>query len=118
VVIYGSIYMCTKCGATGARKLVKLARECKLLRSAGKCNIDAYAAGKALTGYEGWPYKRIHHNDNIIINNIQLQLDRIRKAYEQQYAQPESVSDLDRECEDITEKNIDTHIYIYMAVGL
>jgi len=85
--------MCIKCGATGSRKLVKLAKDCKRPTQAGKINRDAYAAGKPLVGYEGWPYKRVHHNDNIVINNIQLQLDRIRKAYEQQQDHPDTESD-------------------------
>ena len=56
--------------------------------------------------------KTIHHNDNIVINNIQLQFDRIQKAYEQQAAYPESESDNDMECEDITEQdNTQTHMY-------
>ena len=104
--------MCTKCGATGSRKLVKLARECERPTAAGKINIDAYAAGKPPPGYDGWPYKRIHHNDNIIINNIQMQIDRIHKAYEQQYANPGTESDNDSvwECEDITEQDTDTYM--------
>lgn len=83
MVIYGGIYICTKCGATGARKLTKLAAQCKPPEYRGKCNIKAYAEAKAPAGYEGWPYKRIHHNDNISINNIQLQLGRLQGAYEQ-----------------------------------
>lgn len=98
--------MCLKCGATGSRKLVKLARECKRPTAAGKINIEAYAKGRPPPGYDGWPYKRIHCNDNIIINNIQMQIDRIRKAYEQQYANPETESeDSVWECEDITEQD-------------
>jgi len=96
--------MCIKCGATGSRKLVKLARECKRPTAAGKINIDAYAEGRPLPKYEGWPYKRIHHDDNIIINNIQMQIDRIQKAYEQQYANPDTESnDSAWECEEIPE---------------
>ena len=99
--------MCIKCGATGSRKLVKLAKECKRPTAAGKCNIDAYAAEKPLTGYEGWPYKRIHHDDNIIINNIQMQIDRIHKAYEQQYANPDTESeDSEGECDEIPEEDM------------
>jgi len=105
--------LCIKCGATGSRKLVKLAKECKRPTQAGKCNRDAYAAGRPLAGYEGWPYKRVHHNDNIVINNIQLQLDRIQKAYEQQYVYPESDSDNEMECKDITgHANTQTHMYM------
>jgi len=104
VVVYGGIYMCTKCGATGSRKLVKLARECKRPTAAGKINRDAYADGRPLPKYDGWPYKRIHLDDNIIINNIQMQIDRIQKAYEQQYANPDTESeDSAWECEEIIE---------------
>jgi len=103
VVIYGGIYLCVKCGATGSRKLVKLARECKHPTQAGKINRDAYAAGRPLPRYEGWPYKRVHHDDNIVINNFQMQLDRIQKVYEQPHLHPETDSDNDIEYEDTSE---------------
>ena len=56
------------------------------------------------SGTIGGPYKCIHLDDNIIINNIQMQIDRIQKAYEQQYANPDTESeDSAWECEEIIE---------------
>lgn len=40
---------------------------------------------------------------DIIINNLQLQLDTIQKAYEQQYVIHDTESDFEWECENIPE---------------
>jgi len=94
--IYGGIYMWTQCGATGSRKLIKLARPCEAPTSRGQQNLDAYAAGNAPAGYKGWPYKRIHLQENIAANNVQILVDRMHKKYKNEYERQ------------------DTHIYIYI----
>ena len=77
MVIYGGIYMCTKCGSTGSRKLMQLSRECKPPKTRGQQNIDAYAAGTSPAGYNNWPYKRVHLDENIAVNNVQTLVDRM-----------------------------------------
>ena len=79
--------MCKKCGFTGSRKLIKLAKKCEKPTTRGQCNLDAYAAGKAPAGYKGWPYKRVHLRENIVVNNLQSQVDRMHKKYRNEYEQ-------------------------------
>ena len=74
--------MCTKCGGTGSRKLIKLARQCEPPTDRGQQNIDAYAAGTAPAGYKGWPYTRVHLQENIAVNNVQTLVDRTHKKIE------------------------------------
>jgi len=86
--IYGGVYMCTRCGGTGSRKLIKLARPCEAPTYRGQQNIDAYAAGTAPAGYKGWPYKKIHLQENISVNNVQTLVDRMHKKYKNEYEKP------------------------------
>jgi len=89
MVIYGSVYMCRKCGFTGSRKLIKLARKCDKPTTRGQGNLDAYAVGKPPAGHKGWPYKRVHLCDNIVVNNVQTQVDRMHKKYKNEYEKKE-----------------------------
>ena len=82
--------MCTRCGGTGSRKLIKLARPCEAPTSRGQQNIDAYAAGTAPAGYKGWPYKRVHLQDNIALNNVQTLIDRMHKKYKNEHEKHET----------------------------
>lgn len=72
--------MCTECGGTGSRKLIKLPGGCKKPTVQGQYNIDAYAAGTAPAGYKGWPYKRVHLSENVLVNNVQTLVDRMHKT--------------------------------------
>ena len=82
--------MCILCGGTGSRKLVKLARPCEAPTNPGKHNIDAYAAGKPPAGYKGWPYKKVHLQENIAVNNVQTHVDRMHKKYKHEYEKQET----------------------------
>ena len=87
--------MCTKCGGTGSRKLIKLAKPCEHPTSRGQQNIDAYAAGSAPAGYKGWPYTRIHLQENIAVNNVQTLVDRMHKKYKNEYEKQDTYIDVD-----------------------
>ena len=95
VKLYGGIYMCTSCGGTGSRKLIKLNRKCKKPTQKGKANINAYKVGKAPAGYPGWPYKRVHLMENEILNNIQHKVNQTRREYAHQYENPTTIEGSD-----------------------
>ena len=85
--------MCTSCGGTAAKKLVKLARPCVKPTAHGKTNRDAYIVGKPPVGFPNWPYKHIHLRENVIVNNVQLQVDELhRKTLRQIYVPPQPSS--------------------------
>jgi len=88
--IYGGVFMCIRCGGTGSRKLIKLARPCETPTVRGQQNVDAYAAGTAPAGYKGWPYKNVHLQENIAYNNVQTLVDRMHKKYKHQYEKQET----------------------------
>jgi len=67
IYIYIYIYMCTKCGSTGSRKLIKLSKPCENPSQTGEYNLKAYLRGKAPAGYPGWPYKEIYLMENVIL---------------------------------------------------
>ena len=48
-------------------------------------NIGAYAAGTTPAGYKNWPYKRVHLDENIAVNNVQTLVDRMHKKYKNEY---------------------------------
>jgi len=87
MVIYREIYMCTKCGSTGSRKLINFFRECMPPKTRGQQNIDTYAAGTAPAGYNNWSYKCVHLDENSAVNNVQTLVDRMREKYKNEYDQ-------------------------------
>lgn len=89
--------MCIKCGGTGSRKLIKLARKCAAPTSRGQYDIDAYAAGTAPDGYKGWPYKRVHLQKNTAVNNVQTFVDRMHRKYKHEYEQQETYIDVEND---------------------
>ena len=63
----------------------------------GQHNIDAYAAGKPLAGYKGWPYARVHLQENIAVNNVQTLVDRMHKKYKHEYEKQDTHIDVDND---------------------
>lgn len=89
ISLYGGVYICTSCGATAAKKLIKLSRPCVKQTSHGKYNRDAYRDGKAPAGFPDWPYKQIHLRENVIVNNVQFQIDQLQwQTLRQTYVPP------------------------------
>ena len=56
--MYGGVYLCKKCGATGKLKFHLLTKACAPPQTAGQRNVRAFFEGKRLPNYPGWPFKR------------------------------------------------------------
>jgi len=58
--------------------------------------------GKPPRGFAGWAYKKVHHMDNVVRHNVQIQIDQLHRKYSNQHAHPQSPvgSDMDIEEED------------------
>ena len=98
--MHGGVYICTKCGATAAKKPIKLAKTCVQPTSHGKYNKEAYLDGKAPAGFPGWPYKMIHLRENGVVNNVQYQVDQLHRQKLRQIYGPPQQQDADGMDED------------------
>jgi len=58
IVMYGGVYLCKKCGATGKLKFKLLSKACAPPQTAGQRNVKAFFDGKKLPTYPGWPFTR------------------------------------------------------------
>jgi len=63
---------------------------CTRLTSHCERNIRAYVAGVSPVGFPGWPHKKVHLMENVIVNNILQKVDQIQRAYFHQYENPVS----------------------------
>jgi len=101
ISLHGGVYLCMSCGATAAKKLVKLARPCFRPTSHGKYNREAYISGRAPAGFPDWPYKQIYLREDVIVNNVQFQTDQLhRQTMRQTYVPPRPIGvdeDIDTE---------------------
>jgi len=100
ICLYGGIYLCTKCGNTSAKKLIKLQAECKKPKAHGRYNLRSYERGTKPRGFPEWPLKKVHLIDTVIYNNMQMKVNAMHKKYAQQYEHPESEHNSDEAEED------------------
>ena len=85
--LWGSIYICTRCGAVSREVIKNLAKPCINIDKheeptpGGKNNLRAYAANRPPPGCPDWPYNSLDQKDRCILHQVQQAVNDLPPQY-------------------------------------
>jgi len=85
--LWGSIHICTRCGAVAREVIRNVAKPCidpdkhEEPTPGGKTNLRAYAANRPPQGCKGWPYSSLDQKDLCIRRQVQQAVNDMPPQY-------------------------------------
>ena len=85
--LWGSIYICTRCGAVSREVIKNLAKPCINIDMheepppGGKNNLRAYAANRPPQGCKDWPHNSLDQKDRCILHQVQQAVNDLPPQY-------------------------------------